>query len=301
MPAAAPEVVKWFTRARRFPQLIGRTPDGARLWGGPYTVTQVAGAGVFLFLGTRTMGWWARYGLITNVLLLLSLTYGLVLLLGRIPVGARNPWSIVTGALRAMTAPPSGRLAGRPVRLRRPHQVRHRIVLQPPAPAAPPATPPAQVEAAPDRAHPRTVPSASVASAPGRARRPLHSALSQVRTARLRSTSPTAAAPVAPSQLTPANRAPAAPAPSDPLVPEQSSDAPAAQSAADPPAAAPPDAARQRPAQRTPAGRPPGPALTGVQQLLARATATAAASPSTTSSTVGVLPRPADARITEDQ
>jgi len=29
------EVVKWYTRARRFPQLIGKTPDGARLWGGP--------------------------------------------------------------------------------------------------------------------------------------------------------------------------------------------------------------------------------------------------------------------------
>ena len=25
------EVVKWYTRARRFPQLIGKTPDGARI------------------------------------------------------------------------------------------------------------------------------------------------------------------------------------------------------------------------------------------------------------------------------
>ena len=37
--------LKWYTRARKFPQLIGRTPDGTRIPGGPYTYTQVA-AGV---------------------------------------------------------------------------------------------------------------------------------------------------------------------------------------------------------------------------------------------------------------
>lgn len=150
MSTTSPEVVKWFTRARRFPQLIGRTPDGARLWGGPYTVTQVVGAGVALFLGTQTMGLWAHYGLLGNAGLLLGVTYGLVLALGRIPVGSRNPLSVTAGIGRALSASTTGTLAGRPVKLARPYQVRHRIVvLQPPAAAPGPAAAPASAAAPP--------------------------------------------------------------------------------------------------------------------------------------------------------
>lgn len=140
--STSPEVVKWFTRARRFPQLIGRTPDGARIPGGPYTVTQVVGAGIVLFAGTRTMSLWARYGLLSNAMILLSVAFAVVWGLGRIPVGSRNPLSVSTGLLRALSTPPTGRVGGRPVRLRRPHQVRHRIVvLQPALPALPVAAP----------------------------------------------------------------------------------------------------------------------------------------------------------------
>src|SRR5450759_686655 len=59
--APAPEVVKYYTRARKFPQLIGRTPDGAKIWGGPYTFTQAISAGVVLFVGVNTMGLWAHH------------------------------------------------------------------------------------------------------------------------------------------------------------------------------------------------------------------------------------------------
>ena len=34
------EVIRNFTAARKFPQLIGKTPDGKRIAGGPYTLTQ---------------------------------------------------------------------------------------------------------------------------------------------------------------------------------------------------------------------------------------------------------------------
>lgn len=149
MSSTSPEVVKWFTRARRFPQLIGRTPDGARLWGGPYTVTQVVGAGVTLFLGTQTMGLWAHHGLLGNAGVLLGVTYGLVLALGRIPVGSRNPLSVTAGIGRALAASTTGTLAGRPVKLARPHHVRHRIVvLQTPAVAPKPAPAPQPAAAA---------------------------------------------------------------------------------------------------------------------------------------------------------
>ena len=52
--------MKWYTRARKFPQLIGRTPDGTRIPGGPYTYLQVAaGVGMAAVLAATT-GLWAR-------------------------------------------------------------------------------------------------------------------------------------------------------------------------------------------------------------------------------------------------
>lgn len=123
------EVVRWYTLARRFPQLIGRTPDGAKLWGGPYTITQAVGGGVVLFVGINTMGLWARWGFFANALVLLSVSFGVVIGLGRIPVGSRNPVAVVAGAFRATTAPSFGRIGGKPVRPRKPHQLHHRVAI----------------------------------------------------------------------------------------------------------------------------------------------------------------------------
>jgi hypothetical protein len=180
--APAPEVVKYYTRARKFPQLIGRTPDGAKIWGGPYTFTQAISAGVVLFVGVNTMGLWAHHGLIGNALILLGLAYGVVLVLGRIPPGARNPLAVLAGVVHALAAPRTGRVAGRAVRVRRPHRVRHRItVLRPPVPE-----PPAPV---------------AVAGAPARRAKP---APVPVRTRR-----PTPAASPLPKAVVPAPRQPA--------------------------------------------------------------------------------------------
>lgn len=139
MSSTDQQVVRWYTRARRFPQLIGRTPDGTRIPGGPYTITQVTAAGVLMFLGLKTTSLWARYGLVGNGLLLAGVVYGLVFLLGKIPLGSRSPLALGAGAWRAISAPSAGRYGGRPVRLRRPHHVQHRItVLVPPAAVAEP-------------------------------------------------------------------------------------------------------------------------------------------------------------------
>ena len=88
------EVVKWYTRARRFPQLIGKTPDGARIWGGPYTYTQLVGAVTVLVVGAKTVGVWGQFGLVGNALILLAIAYGTALMLGRLPVGSRNPMAV---------------------------------------------------------------------------------------------------------------------------------------------------------------------------------------------------------------
>lgn len=122
------EVVKWYTRARRFPQLIGKTHDGTPLWGGPYTYTQViVGVGI-LIVGVKTTSLWAPFGLIGNALLLLSVAYGVVLLVGRLPIGSRNPLSVAAGAVRAWSAPGLGRQGGTPVRARRPTRVTRSVL-----------------------------------------------------------------------------------------------------------------------------------------------------------------------------
>lgn len=149
------EVVKWYTRARRFPQLIGKTHDGTPLWGGPYTYTQViVGVGI-LIVGVKTTSLWGRFGLIGNALLLLSMAYGVVLLVGRLPIGSRNPLSVGAGAVRAWSAPRLGRQGGTPVRARRPTRVTRSVltvttsgsptleVQDPPPPAATAEPPPA--------------------------------------------------------------------------------------------------------------------------------------------------------------
>lgn len=143
------EVVKWYTRARRFPQLIGKTHDGTPLWGGPYTYTQVIVGVGMLIAGAKTTFLWGHFGLIGNALLLLATTYGVVLLVGRMPIGSRNPLSVGAGALKAWSSPPLGRQAGTPVRARRPTRVTRSVLTvtacptipEVKAPPAPPTTP----------------------------------------------------------------------------------------------------------------------------------------------------------------
>lgn len=131
-PEAPTEVVRWFTRARRFPHLIGKTPDGTRLIGGPYTVSQVIVAATVFVLGYQTMGLWASYGLVGNHLILGGTAWGASYLMGKVPLGSRNPVAVLSGAVRAMTAPKLGHLAGRPLRLKSPTRLQHRITVRHP-------------------------------------------------------------------------------------------------------------------------------------------------------------------------
>lgn len=158
-PPSHQEVVRWFTRARKFPQLIGRTPDGTRIPGGPYTPTQAVGGGLVFFIGAKTINSWAHFGLVMNGALLLAITAAVVWGLGRTPLGHRNPLSILTGYYRAFTAPQHGHLAGRPVSLSRPRRVRHRVILPvtdlpdivlPPPPARVPSAPEADTPVVPE-------------------------------------------------------------------------------------------------------------------------------------------------------
>ena len=158
------EVVKWYTRARRFPQLIGRTPDGTKIPGGPYTFTQVLGGAGFLVVAWKTLPVWGAFGLIGNAAVLVVATWLLIVALGRIPIGARNPISLGEGLLRALTAPAAGRVGGREVRIRRPHRARTVLVVAQPRQRVPAPTVRAPAAAIP-RAASGAAPAAYTASA----------------------------------------------------------------------------------------------------------------------------------------
>lgn len=265
------QVVRWYTRARRFPQLIGRTSDGARIWGGPYTVTQVATAGVLLFIALNTTSLWAHYGLIGNGLLLAGVVYGVVFLLGKIPLGSRSPLAIGAGAWRALSAPTTGRLGGRPVRLRRPHRIEHRMTVFLPAAAAratepvPVARPAAADEPAPAaQAEPVAEPVVAPVRTGAHRAKPAKTSPRQVkrprRTRALSSLGHRRPAPTTVGEM-------AAPAV------QQSNTAPGQE-----PVAAP---AASQPTPPIPAPAAPAPALSGVQALLAQNAASSPTSPTT--------------------
>lgn len=130
------EVVRWYTRARRFPRLIGKTPSGGVIWGGPYTLTQVAG-----FLVTLVGGWWllsvlALFGFIGNVIITATASAAVVIGLGNIPLGGRNPLTWLVSLIHFQTGPSSGKIRGRRVRLPRPHRVHHQMRVAITTPAA---------------------------------------------------------------------------------------------------------------------------------------------------------------------
>lgn len=111
---------RWYTAARRFPQLIGRTPDGSKLPGGPYTILQLVVGAVVLFVLWNTTGLWARGGLFVNIAIGGGLLCGSVWLSGRLPYNLRNPLVVVGGWWHAIER--AGGTAGRAadVRLRKP-------------------------------------------------------------------------------------------------------------------------------------------------------------------------------------
>ena len=96
--------LKWYTRARKFPQLIGRTPDGTRIPGGPYTYTQVAAGVVTAVVLAQTTWLWAHGGLILNATIYIGATVGAVFAAGKLTPGMRNPIVLASGALNLMSS-----------------------------------------------------------------------------------------------------------------------------------------------------------------------------------------------------
>lgn len=146
------ETVKYYTKARKFPQLLGRFPDGTKIPGGPYTVQQLLGGVVVIGLGSMTMGIWGVFGGLGNIVVLLCFGLGTTFLIGRLPMNGRNPMYAAIGFFKAASYPSSGRYQGRAIKIRRPRTVTNmtNVWVGPLPPIGNPVIPHVAVEVASD-------------------------------------------------------------------------------------------------------------------------------------------------------
>jgi hypothetical protein len=158
------ETAKFYTKARRIPMLVGKLPSGGRIWGGPYTITQVGAGAVVAFALWKTAPLWAQLGGFMNIVVAVGVVVGVVWATGKLPSSGRNPVALVMDAMNLTSSP--GRLHGGQVALPKPRLMTHRVlVVVPPArtgsvrqavpatrqvrPVAGPVEPPRRVEIRP--------------------------------------------------------------------------------------------------------------------------------------------------------
>lgn len=125
------EVIKNFTRARRFPQLIGRSPDGAQIPFGPYTTTQFVVAvvvGGLLYI-TRMM--WLGDDIMWNVGVFVVVEVVAIFVAGKLSFIGRSPMSVMQGLVKILTAPTTPRINGTRRRARAQHFVLPGAVVAP--------------------------------------------------------------------------------------------------------------------------------------------------------------------------
>lgn len=113
--------LKWYTRARKFPQLIGRTPDGSRIIGGPYTYMQVAAGAMSAVVLSQTTWLWAGTNLILNAGIFLGCVAAVVFLTGKLPQTMRNPLTMIGGVTNLLTS--GYQVNGKPLSVPAPRRV----------------------------------------------------------------------------------------------------------------------------------------------------------------------------------
>lgn len=110
-------VARFWTRARRFPQLIGKSLNGERIWGGPYTLAQFIGGFLTAWILWQTRPIWGTGPFLAQLVMIPAITAAVVWLLGKVPVTGRNPTVLLTGIGTALTSPRIGRYAGQSLSL----------------------------------------------------------------------------------------------------------------------------------------------------------------------------------------
>ncbi len=126
------DTLRWYTRARRIPRLVGKLPGSERgIPGGPYTVTQAVGSIMVGIVLLKTEPLWGRFGWVSDKVILVVAVVVTALLLRMVKPGGRDPLSALTALLAVTLAPRHGRHHARPVRPHRPVQVRGRVRVLP--------------------------------------------------------------------------------------------------------------------------------------------------------------------------
>lgn len=155
------ETAKFYTKARRIPMLVGKLPSGGRIWGGPYTITQVGAGAVVAFALWKTAPLWAQLGGFMNIVVAVGVVVGVVWATGKLPSSGRNPIAFVMDAMNLTSTP--GRLAGGQVALPKPRLVTHRVMVVLPRPTTVAAP---RAEALATRVRPAVEPERPVAVQP---------------------------------------------------------------------------------------------------------------------------------------
>ncbi|MFE5339734.1 hypothetical protein ACFQ80_05915 [Isoptericola sp. NPDC056578] len=119
---------RWYTRARRIPILIGRTSEGSKIPGGPYTLGQVIAFFAIVFGLWKTIKFWAVFDGVTNATIFIAIVAGAVYGMGKLPRSGRNPlsWTVDFAALTLRA--PGGKVNGKPLPVSKPRRLRHRVV-----------------------------------------------------------------------------------------------------------------------------------------------------------------------------
>jgi len=104
-----------YTKARRFPLVIGKLPGGGRIPGGPYSLHQIGAMVVAAIVLKQTSAIWAHFGPL-NLVVFVAVPYGLAFALRHARIDGRSPVWAAVGWLSYLSAPRGGRLRGRPLR-----------------------------------------------------------------------------------------------------------------------------------------------------------------------------------------
>lgn len=95
--SGAPEIAKWYTRARKFPQVIAKFPSGERLPFGPYTYAELISATVVALVAYQTRQVWGVFGALGNYGVIAGLVVATLLVVRALPTGTQGPLSWLTG------------------------------------------------------------------------------------------------------------------------------------------------------------------------------------------------------------
>jgi hypothetical protein len=123
-------IVRFYTRARKVPTLIGKLPDGTPLPFGPYTGLQLITSVGTLIVLFKTREIWAFAGGLIDLLLAVAVAFAVGKIAGRFETGFHNPVVLASGAMASLTQPRHGTSGGRPVRMPRTLRTTGRIVVQ---------------------------------------------------------------------------------------------------------------------------------------------------------------------------